>query len=270
MGRHQLHHAVKIPPQPKPWLRDAIRGASPAGLRVAVALGRRAWRDFPMSGAHLRLASALPGIPESDFPYPVLEVVQDIKKSAFFEGKLANIALGAKRLDGVVVAPGEVLSFWKLVGRPSAAGGFEIGRSIRGGTAGADVGGGLCQLSGIVYEAGLRAGLRCVERHPHSRDLYAEEDRFTPLGLDATLVWPYKDLRLANSLPVPVQFRFTVQDMSLAASVHAPVALEPAALELERVDHEGWREVRVFRRHKGGEAEPISHDRYAAPAAEAA
>jgi hypothetical protein len=118
----------------------------------------------------------------------VLEVVQDIKPSAFFEGKLANIGLGAKRLDGVVVAPGEVLSFWKLVGRPSAAAGFEIGRSIRGGAAGADIGGGLCQLSGIAYEAGC-GGSEVVERHPHSRDLYAEEDRFTPLGLDATVVW---------------------------------------------------------------------------------
>jgi vancomycin resistance protein VanW len=35
------------------------------------------------------------------------------------------------------------------------------------------MGGGLCQLSGIVYEAGLRAGLDPAERHPHSRDLYA-------------------------------------------------------------------------------------------------
>ena len=251
-------------PQPDPWLRSAIRSASPAGLRVAVALGRRAWRDSRLAGARARLTSGLPSGPAADFPCVVLEVLQDIKPSAFFEGKLANIALGAKRLDGVVVAPGEVLSFWKLVGRPSAAAGFEIGRSIRGAAAGADVGGGLCQLSGIAYEAGLRAGLDPVERHPHSRDLYAEEDRFTPLGLDATLVWPYKDLRLANPLPVPVQLRFAVQGMSVSASVHAPLPIDPAMLELERVDHDGWREVRVLRRTSGGEAELVSHDRYAA------
>ena len=254
-------------PQPDPWLRGAIRSASPAGLRVAVALGRRAWRDSRLAGARVRLASGLPSEAAADFPCAVLEVVQDIKQSAFFEGKLANIALGAKRLDRVVVAPGEVLSFWKLVGRPSAAAGFEIGRSIRGGAAGADIGGGLCQLSGIAYEAGLRAGLKPVERHPHSRDLYAEEDRFTPLGLDATVVWPYKDLRLANPLPVPVQFRFAVHGMSVSASVHAPAPVDRAMLELERLDRDGWREVRVLRGVAGGEAELVSHDIYAAPAA---
>jgi vancomycin resistance protein VanW len=254
-----------MPPQPDPWLRNAIRGASPAGLRVAVAIGRRAWRDSALGGARLRLASRLPVRPQSDFPCCVTEVVQEIRKSAFFEGKLANIKLGAKRLDGVVVAPGEVLSFWKLVARPTAAGGFEIGRSIRGGAAGADIGGGLCQLSGITYEAGLRAGLQVVERHPHSRDLYAEEERFTPLGLDATVVWPYKDLRLRNSLPVPVQFRIEVEGMWVRASVHAAVPAEPAAVDVERVDSDEWREVRVVRRAASGQAELISHDLYAAP-----
>jgi vancomycin resistance protein VanW len=261
-----LHHAVIVRPQPEPWLRNAIRGASPAGLRVAVALGRRTWRDCGISGTRLRLVSRLPAGRSGDFPCRIVEIVQDIRQSAFFEGKLANIALGTQRLHGVVVAPGEVLSFWKLVGRPSAASGFKIGRSIRGGSAGADRGGGLCQLSGIAYEAGLRAGLNAVERHPHSRDLYAEQDRFTPLGLDATLVWPYKDLRLANPLTVPVQFRFAVRGSSVVASVHTPVALDLATLNLVRVDHAGWRSVQVFRSTPHGEAELISDDLYAAPA----
>ena len=66
----------------------------------------------------------------------VAEVVQAIRPTGHFEGKLANIRLGAARLDGIVVAAGETLSFWALVGRPSAAAGFETGRSIRGGLVG--------------------------------------------------------------------------------------------------------------------------------------
>jgi vancomycin resistance protein VanW len=194
-------------------------------------------------------------------------VVQEIKGTAFAEGKLANIALSAALLDGVVVAPGEIFSFWKLVGRPSAASGFAIGRSIRGDRVGGEIGGGLCQVSGIAYEAGLRAGLAIVERHPHSRDLYAEADRFTPLGLDATVVWPNKDLRLANPFAVPVQFRFAVGNSTIAASVHAPVPLDATTLEVARVDHEGWRAVRVVRRTGAGAAETISDDLYPAPPA---
>jgi vancomycin resistance protein VanW len=243
-------------------LRRVVRAVAPDSVRVAVARVRRAWSD---SGSRPRLAARPEGLPADGFAHRVLEIVQEIRPGATLEGKLANIALSAARLDGVVVAPGETLSFWALVGRPSAAAGFAIGRSIRGGAVGGEVGGGLCQVSGIAYEAGLRAGLVVAERHPHSRDLYTEAERFTSLGLDATVVWPYKDLRLVNPFAVDVQFRFVVRELTIAASVHAPIALEPAAIEIRRTDHEGRREVRVARRMAGGELEPISDDLYPAP-----
>jgi vancomycin resistance protein VanW len=237
----------------------------PNGLRVAIARARRAWGDSGLRGSRPRL-SARPSAPSAAaFDHRVSQVVQEIKPTGFLEGKLANIRLSAASLDGVVVAPGEVFSFWKLVGCPSAAAGFAVGRSIRGGIVGGEIGGGLCQVSGIAYEAGLRAGLIVVERHPHSRDLYAEADRFTPLGLDATLVWPNKDLRLSNPFAVPVQFRFAVRDLTVTVAVHAPIPLDAATIEIGRIDREGWREVRIVRRPAVGEAERISDDLYAAP-----
>ena len=239
-------------------LRSAIRAVTPDRVRLGVALLRRAGRDVR---ARPRFAVRPSGEAEV-FRHSVVEVVQEIKPTAFFEGKLSNIRLGAALLDGVVVAPGETLSFWKLVGAPTAAAGFAIGRSIRDGAVGGEIGGGLCQLSGITYEAGLRAGLHVLERSAHSRDLYAEADRFTPLGLDATVVWPYKDMRLLNLLATPLQFRFAVQDLTIHASVHAALPLDPAMLEIERIDHDGWRKVRVVRRMAGGDAEPISDDLY--------
>jgi len=246
-----------------------IRTASPDGLRMAVASARRTVRDSGLIGPRPRLVRPA-GVRALPFDHQAVEVIQEIKGSSFVEGKLANIRLGAQRLDGVVLAPGETLSFWKLVGRPTAAAGFALGRTIRGGVVGGELGGGLCQLSGIVYEAGLRAGLTPVERHPHSRDLYEEADRFTALGLDATVVWPYKDLRLANPLPVAVQFGFVVSDTGIAASVYAPVPLAAARLDIARTDHDGWRTVLVTRRQESGESEAISTDRYLVPAAEAA
>jgi vancomycin resistance protein VanW len=245
--------------------RKVARAIAPNGLRLAVALSRRAWRDSDVRGSRPPLAARPETPPASGFHHEVAEVVQAIKGTAFAEGKLANIALSAALLDGVVVAPGEIFSFWKLVGRPSAASGFAIGRSIRGDRVGGEIGGGLCQVSGIAYEAGLRAGLAIVERHPHSRDLYAEADRFTPLGLDATVVWPNKDLRLANSFGVPVQFRFAVGNSTIAASVHAPIPLDAATLDIDRSDDDSLRRVRVVRRTGAGVTETISDDLYPAP-----
>lgn len=227
-----------------------------------MARARRALRDLGRGGARPRFARRQRADGE-DFPHPVVTIVQEIKPSPLLAGKLANIRLGAARLDGLVLAPGETLSFWRLVGRPAASAGFQIGRSIRGGVAGGDIGGGLCQLSGIAYEAGLRAGLIPIERHPHSRDLYAEEERFTPLGLDATVVWPYKDLRLTNPFAVPLRFRFAVRDLTLHAELHAPEPLEAAEIEIERVDRRAGRQVRVKRRAPDDETELLSDDLYA-------
>jgi len=243
-------------------LRRVVRAVAPAGLRVAVARARRAWRDAGLLGSKPRLAARPVPTPGAAFPFEVIAVVQAIRGTAFLEGKRANIRLSAALLDGAVVAPGEILSFWRLVGRPSAAAGFAIGRSIRGGIVGGDVGGGLCQVSGILYEAGLRAGLAVAERYPHSRDLYAEADRFTPLGLDATVVWPYKDLRLLNPHPVPVRFGLAVRDDGIVATVSAPLALPPATLVIGRTDHNDRRAVRVVRRLGDGREELISDDVY--------
>ena len=236
-------------------LRRLARHSLPEAPRLAVALARRNLRDRVTgdTGRIVRRAS-----PEDAARVRVVEIVQPIRTTAFVEGKLENIRLGAARLDGVTIAAGEIFSFWALVGRPTAAAGFAIGRSIRGGVVDGEIGGGLCQISGIVYELLLRAGLDPIERHPHSRDLYSEEERFTPLGLDATVVWPYRDLRFVHRLGVPVTLRISVEGMSLHAALDAPVVLAATELAIERIDHPDRRDVRVTR---GGVL--VSHDRYA-------
>lgn len=236
-------------------LRRGLRRCVPLPLRRSLAWLRRAGRD-QLDGSHRRFARSL--APSGDPPV-VVRVEQPIRQGPLWEGKLANLRGGAAMLDGVTIAPGEIFSFWYWIGRPSAARGFAIGRAIRDDAATGDPGGGLCQLSGIAYELGLRAGLAVAERHAHSRDLYRnEEERFTPLGLDATVVWPWKDLRLENQLQVPVVLRFRVDGMVLRAWLQAEGTQSVSPLELTRIDHPTHREVTVRR----GEAE-LSRDRYA-------
>ena len=236
-------------------LRLALRRGVPLSLRRAVARLRRVVRDR-LDGSHFRLARRL--APPWDSPR-LVTIEQPIKQSPLWEGKLANLQRGAAMLDGVQVAPGEVLSFWHWIGRPTAARGFAIGRAIRADEPIGDPGGGLCQLSGIVYELGLRGGLHIAERHAHSRDLYAsDEERSTPLGLDATVVWPWKDLRLENWLGVPVVLRLALEGMVLQAWLQADSELPEQPLKLERDDHDDHRRVTVQRA-----GAVVSTDRYA-------
>jgi vancomycin resistance protein VanW len=235
--------------------RKALRRVVPMPLRRVVAVLRRGLRDR-LDGTHARLARTI--APPWDQPSAV-SIAQPIKRSPLWEGKLANLQRGAAMLDGVKIGPGEVFSFWHWLGRPSTARGFAVGRAIRDDVATGDPGGGLCQLSGIAYELGLRGGLTVVERHAHSRDLYErEEDRFTPLGLDATVVWPWKDLRLENWLGVAVVLRFAVEGMVLKASLQADGEIAEQGLELKRADFTDHRVVTVRR-----ERRIVSCDRYA-------
>ena len=224
--------------------REWVRAHVPAGPRLAIARARRGLRDR-LTGDAGRIARPSAGL--NDAPCRIVAIVQPIRNSGMIEGKLANIRLGAARLDGLAIGPGALFSFWATIGRPSDKAGFRLGRSIRGGAVTGEVGGGLCQVSGIMYELLLRGGLTPVERHPHSRDLYSEEERFTPLGLDATVVWPYRDLRMLNTLELPVVIRLSVDGMTLRAELHAPRPIEPASITITRTDHAGDRDVRVER-----------------------
>lgn len=110
-------------------------------------------------------------------------------------GKVQNLRMALKGLDGVEVPAGAVLSFWKQVGRASRARGFVPGRELREGCLIASVGGGLCQLSNALYEAALAAGFEIVERHAHSRAVPGSRAQF---GRDATVFWNYVDFRIRS------------------------------------------------------------------------
>jgi vancomycin resistance protein VanW len=103
------------------------------------------------------------------------------------EAKIHNITLAIKGMNNLVIPPGTIFSFWHIVGRPTRVRGYLPGRSLVGGQLGPDFGGGLCQLSGLIYCTSLVAGLQILERHPHSRDIYDDQTRYAPLGADAAV-----------------------------------------------------------------------------------
>ena len=125
----------------------------------------------------------------------------------------------------------------------------------------ADYGGGLCQLAGIVYHLALIAGLTVRERHNHSVDIYAEDERFAPLGSDATVVYGYKDLRIQNNYDFPIRFGFTLDDRSLSCSLESGQAIAAGRLVLERQAVEGGEEVAAKRVVQGRE-ELVARSRY--------
>lgn len=177
-------------------------------------------------------------------------VVRDPRRAVLelAEGKAVNLSRAAAALDGVVVRPGELLSFWYLVGAPSAERGFVEGMELRSGCIVPSVGGGLCQLAGGLFEVVLRAGLSVVEHHPHSLELAPEPDRIRPFGTGAAVLYPYRDVAARNDHPFPVVLGARVSGGELVLELSAPRDPEVAA-ELEerryRVERRAGRLVRA-------------------------
>ncbi len=125
-------------------------------------------------------------------------------------GKVENLRRAARAFHGLEVPAGAVLSFWRQLGRPVRWRGFVAGRELREGCVIPAVGGGLCQLSGLLYQAALEAGLEIAERHAHSRILPGSS---AEQGLDATVFWNYVDLRLRSGQPWRLEVTLTGSEL---------------------------------------------------------
>lgn len=156
--------------------------------------------------------------------------------------KVVNLRLAAARLDGTVLAPGQTLSFWRAVGKPTAARGYLDGLVLDHGRLSRGVGGGLCQMTNLIYWMTLHTPLRVTERWRHSYDVFPDAGRTQPFGSGATCAWPALDLQIAN--PTGSRYRLSLQ-VTGAELVGAWTADEAPGVRYEvyetghRVTHEG-------------------------------
>lgn len=86
--------------------------------------------------------------------------------------KVINLRLAVRHLDGLLIQPGETLSYWRAIGRPTRRKGYVDGMVLFYGGFKADVRGGLCQLSNLIYWMTLHTPLEVKERHRHSYDVF--------------------------------------------------------------------------------------------------
>lgn len=152
------------------------------------------------------------------------------------KAKVHNLKLAIQSIESVDILPGEIFSFWKIVGNPSKKNGFIGSRSIINGQVTNSIGGGLCQLSGLLYYLSLKSGLEILERHNHSMDIYTDETRFTPLGSDATVVYGYKDLKIRNNLTAPVKFSFQIEEETITVELNHIDILPKCEVSFVQID----------------------------------
>lgn len=196
-------------------------------IKIKVKLLIRFYKDF-VSGVFFKFVTKQ----KTNLSFNhLISISQEIKPSETFDNKIFNLTLASKKINPYCLMPNEVFSFWKIIGNPNKN--FKKGRAIQNGKLIEENGGGLCQVSGILHHACLIAGLQILERHNHSVDIYTDKTRFTPLGLDATVVYGYKDFRIKNNYDFPIKFAFEVNQNQIKVEVLSTEKIEKRNLYFE-------------------------------------
>lgn len=174
------------------------------------------------------MALSEPGVTLAEYSCPL---INPPSQRHMFGNKLHNIQLAISRMQGIVLQPGEEFSFWALAKAPVPEQGYREGAMFINQRVTSSIGGGLCQLSGLIYNLALLSACDISERFNHSIDAYGEA-RYIPLGRDATVAYGKKGLRFRNPHPFPLRFELDVNEERASGRVLAPMAL-PMSVAIE-------------------------------------
>lgn len=141
------------------------------------------------------------------------------------ERKIINLKQAIKKLNGVVIEPGDVFSLWKIIGKPKYQDGYVDGMLLSNGKIVEGLGGGLCQLSNFLYWILLHAPIETVERYHHSMDVFPDSGRTLPFGSGATILYNFIDLKVENRSRYPLQLKIWLTDRHLKGQILSPTSI---------------------------------------------
>ena len=113
--------------------------------------------------------------------------------------RTANLEIGAQRVNGTVVMPGDEFNLNALLAPITSANGYVSSGVVESGVTTDALGGGLSQIATMSYNAGFLGGMEIVEHKPHSRWF----DRY-PQGRESTYWEGQINVRWANDTDAPV------------------------------------------------------------------
>lgn len=120
-------------------------------------------------------------------------------------GRVNNVRLSAKAINGYVLNSGDVFSYNTVVGKRTTAKGYSAAPAYVNGETVDEIGGGICQTSSTLYMATLLSNLEIVTRAAH---------RYIPSyitpGMDATVSWGGPEYEFRNDTQYPIRISASV------------------------------------------------------------
>lgn len=170
--------------------------------RLDDAIARRVRKEGEPEAVELALVKIPPRLSTGDANTLGISEVLGAGTSDFSgspRNRVKNILVAAKKLNGTLIAPGEIFSALKYLGPFTAEAGYVPELVIKGGGLEPEIGGGLCQIGTTLFRMAMNGALPIVERKSHSLVVrYYSDPRNGLPGTDATMYDPAPDFRFEN------------------------------------------------------------------------
>ena len=131
------------------------------------------------------------------------------------ENKVYNLKLAAAQINGLLIRPGETFSFCKSARHADRNTPYKDGLTVINGELTTSPGGGLCQISNLLFWIFLHSPLTITERHGHRTKDFPEPPSDAPMGVDATISEGWLDLKVTNNTTQTFQISITFSDKSI-------------------------------------------------------
>ncbi|ABR47625.1 VanW family protein [Alkaliphilus metalliredigens QYMF] len=157
--------------------------------------------------------------------------------------KVKNLEIASNKLNRIIIEPSETFSYWRLIGNTTRKKGYVDAMVLFYGKVTTGVGGGLCQLSNLIYWMTLHSPLTVTERYRHSYDVFPDSKRSQPFGSGATCAYNYLDLQIKNETNYNYQLVVYLTDTDLIGEwrVEVPPTRRYEVYEKEHwITHEFW------------------------------
>ncbi|MEG0283373.1 MAG: VanW family protein [Erysipelotrichales bacterium] len=138
--------------------------------------------------------------------------------------KVHNLKICSKTMNKILIKPNETFSFWWLAKNHKQYGEYKPGLNLIKGKLSEVEGGGLCQLSNLLYDLFLHSPLDIVERKAHDSVSIAPTNSL--LGVDATLNEGWIDLKVKNRTPYTFQVNLSFDEDYIYGSLNVDTDLK--------------------------------------------
>lgn len=163
------------------------------------------------------------------------------------KNKAVNIKIASSKINGIIIRPGEVFSFWKTVGKITRGKGYRDGRIISANRLQPGLGGGLCNLSNTIHLMILHSPLEVTEFHSHSDALAPDEGERVPFSSGTSVCYNYVDYRFKNNTDQNIQLCLWCEKGSLWGELRSERPF-PWSYKLVEEDHHFHKEGNKFYR----------------------